>query len=187
MGTFPWGKSGPGVKLISHLNLQPRSRIVELYLHSPHVFMAWQSIKHRDNFNFYLAMTQQNAVGRIIGLQWIVNWEGHGRKWPRPILGIIPAFAWKGWRKWLETSVRIFGVTAEIRTWRLPRTSQDRLPPEPNWSLRRVKTDLEVKKYKLLSLRGCLLIQKIDLCCQIPSTREQIMGWSKEEWRFGFL
>jgi hypothetical protein len=33
--TFPWGHSGRGVKLIAILYLVPRSRMVELYLHSP--------------------------------------------------------------------------------------------------------------------------------------------------------
>jgi hypothetical protein len=27
----------------------PRSRMVELYLHSPYIFMVWYLIKHRDN------------------------------------------------------------------------------------------------------------------------------------------
>jgi hypothetical protein len=31
---FPWGKSGWGVNLITHLHLVPRSRKLELYLHS---------------------------------------------------------------------------------------------------------------------------------------------------------
>jgi hypothetical protein len=32
---FPWGYSAWGVKLTTHLHLVPRSRMVELYLHSP--------------------------------------------------------------------------------------------------------------------------------------------------------
>jgi hypothetical protein len=43
MGTedvFPRGLSGRGVKLTTHLNLVPRSRKVELHLHSPYIFMA---------------------------------------------------------------------------------------------------------------------------------------------------
>jgi hypothetical protein len=34
-GLFPGWYSGWGVKLATHLHLVPRSRIVELYLHSP--------------------------------------------------------------------------------------------------------------------------------------------------------
>jgi hypothetical protein len=36
--------SGQGVKVITHINLVPRSRMVELYFHSPYVFMAWYLI-----------------------------------------------------------------------------------------------------------------------------------------------
>jgi hypothetical protein len=38
MGTgeeFPEGKAAPGVKLTTNLHLQPRSTMVELYLHCP--------------------------------------------------------------------------------------------------------------------------------------------------------
>jgi hypothetical protein len=41
---------GKGVSLTTHLHLVPRLRIVELYLHSPYVFMAWCSIIFRHNF-----------------------------------------------------------------------------------------------------------------------------------------
>jgi hypothetical protein len=34
-GFFPGGKSGKDVKLTTHLHLLPKSRMVELYLHSP--------------------------------------------------------------------------------------------------------------------------------------------------------
>jgi hypothetical protein len=37
---FPRGKSGWGVMLTTHLHLVPRSRMVELYFHSPYFFMA---------------------------------------------------------------------------------------------------------------------------------------------------
>jgi hypothetical protein len=33
-GTFPRGQSGRGVKLTPHLHLVPRSRMMELYIHS---------------------------------------------------------------------------------------------------------------------------------------------------------
>jgi hypothetical protein len=34
-------KCGCGMKLTTHLHLMLRSRMVELYLHSPYVFMTW--------------------------------------------------------------------------------------------------------------------------------------------------
>jgi hypothetical protein len=34
-GLFPWGESDRGLKLTAHLHLVPRSKCVELYLHSP--------------------------------------------------------------------------------------------------------------------------------------------------------
>jgi hypothetical protein len=34
-GLFPCGEGGKGVKLTTHLQLVPRSRMVELYLRSP--------------------------------------------------------------------------------------------------------------------------------------------------------
>jgi hypothetical protein len=37
---FPRGYSGRGADLIIHLDLVPRSRIVELYLHSRYFFVA---------------------------------------------------------------------------------------------------------------------------------------------------
>jgi hypothetical protein len=44
------------MKLITHLHLLPRSRMVELYLHCLHVLMEWCRIKHRDNFTFYFTL-----------------------------------------------------------------------------------------------------------------------------------
>jgi hypothetical protein len=51
-----WGPpSGRGMKLTTHLLLVPRSRMRgALPLPSKHVFMAWCSVKHRDNFTVYL-------------------------------------------------------------------------------------------------------------------------------------
>jgi hypothetical protein len=52
------GALSPGVKWqgreADHLHLVLRSRMVELYLHSPYVFMAQCLTKHRDNFIFTL-------------------------------------------------------------------------------------------------------------------------------------
>jgi hypothetical protein len=42
-GSFPAGKE-PGMKLTTHLHLVLGSRMVELYLHPPCVFMAWYLI-----------------------------------------------------------------------------------------------------------------------------------------------
>jgi hypothetical protein len=46
VGSFPGGKDAWGIKLTSHLHLVPRSRMVELYLHSP--------IRPYANFTFYI-------------------------------------------------------------------------------------------------------------------------------------
>jgi hypothetical protein len=40
-GLFSLGHSGQGVKLTTHPLLYSRSRMVELYVHSPYIFMAW--------------------------------------------------------------------------------------------------------------------------------------------------
>jgi hypothetical protein len=48
---FPRGISGRTVKLTTHVHLMMRSRMMELYIHSP-IFMAWCLVKHRDNFTF---------------------------------------------------------------------------------------------------------------------------------------
>jgi hypothetical protein len=53
-GLFLRGWSGQGAKLTTDLHLVPRSRMVELYLHSPYVFMAWCWIKYRGKFTFFL-------------------------------------------------------------------------------------------------------------------------------------
>jgi hypothetical protein len=58
MGTVRFitgGESGMGVKLITHFNLVPTSRVVELYLHSPiclHSIVPNYLIKCRDKFTF---------------------------------------------------------------------------------------------------------------------------------------
>jgi hypothetical protein len=40
MGLFLWVESGRGVKLTTYLYLVPTSRMIEIYLHFPCVFMA---------------------------------------------------------------------------------------------------------------------------------------------------
>jgi hypothetical protein len=50
-----------GVKLTAHLHAEPRSRMMELYLHSPTVLNY--IIKYRDNFTFPLhAMKKVNGT-----------------------------------------------------------------------------------------------------------------------------
>jgi len=52
-GLFPWGQSGRGVKLTTHLHLVPRSRIRRTIPPLPNT-PSWRGarLKHRDNFSF---------------------------------------------------------------------------------------------------------------------------------------
>jgi hypothetical protein len=62
---LPRGLLCSGVKLTTHLHLVPRSRRVELYLHSPYVFMRGDYlIKHRDiTFTFFtFKMLKMNII-----------------------------------------------------------------------------------------------------------------------------
>jgi hypothetical protein len=48
---FPWGQSGRGVKLTTHLHLVPRSKMRRAIPPLPqYVFMAWFLVKHKVNF-----------------------------------------------------------------------------------------------------------------------------------------
>jgi hypothetical protein len=47
------GKSGRGVKLITHLHLLPRLMCGGIFPLPQYVSMAWCLVKHRDNFKFY--------------------------------------------------------------------------------------------------------------------------------------
>jgi hypothetical protein len=64
-------ESGRGVKVTTHLHLVPRSRMVELYFHSP--MSSWYStylIKHRDSvpfFTFYSPEILHGGTGEIHG------------------------------------------------------------------------------------------------------------------------
>jgi hypothetical protein len=51
-GLFPWGWSGRGVKLTTHLHLGPRSRMRGSIPPPRYTFMTWCLVKHRDNFTF---------------------------------------------------------------------------------------------------------------------------------------
>jgi hypothetical protein len=61
MGTgvsFLWNK-GPGREAYNSVHLVPRSKMVELYLHSPlGLHGVMQLIKHRDDFKFYMTYSQ---------------------------------------------------------------------------------------------------------------------------------
>jgi hypothetical protein len=74
-GFAPGDKAVRGVKLTTHLHLVPRSRLVELYLHSPTRFHVVVLIKHRNNFMCYLEYARR-VCGPIRG-------RG-GRTCPRP-------------------------------------------------------------------------------------------------------
>jgi hypothetical protein len=52
-GLSPWRQSGRDMKLATHLRLVPRSRMVELYFHSP-IHPRGMLINHRDNFTLYM-------------------------------------------------------------------------------------------------------------------------------------
>jgi hypothetical protein len=54
-GFLPWGLSGWGVRLTTHLHLVPRSKNEWSYTStSQYAFMAWCLVMHRDNFTFTL-------------------------------------------------------------------------------------------------------------------------------------
>lgn len=57
------------MKLITHSQLLPTSRMVEIYFQSPYFIMAWYSIKHRDNFFFYPLVTNLNSVAACRGFK----------------------------------------------------------------------------------------------------------------------
>jgi hypothetical protein len=48
-GVFPWGQSGRGVKLTTHLHLVPRSKNAWSYTSIPPIHLQF---KHRENFTF---------------------------------------------------------------------------------------------------------------------------------------
>jgi hypothetical protein len=49
-----------------------------------------------------------------------MNWERFGKKWLRPNRCTLWAFAWRGWGKPRNLSVKITGVLSEIRTEHAP-------------------------------------------------------------------
>jgi hypothetical protein len=53
-GLFP--QAAGGVKLTTYLHITPRSRMVELYLHSP---IRPHGVVVRDNFTFYNCLTDE--------------------------------------------------------------------------------------------------------------------------------
>jgi hypothetical protein len=66
-GLFPWGYSGRGAKLTTHLHLVPKSKNAWSYTSTPqYAFMAWCLVKNKDNFTFTLAYTQLSSVANIL-------------------------------------------------------------------------------------------------------------------------
>jgi hypothetical protein len=60
LGPFPWGWSGRGVKLTTHLHLVPKPSMRGAISPLPqYALMAWSSVKkkHRDNFTFNFNFT----------------------------------------------------------------------------------------------------------------------------------
>jgi hypothetical protein len=63
-GLFSQGQSCRSLKLIIHLHIVPKLRMLELYLHSPLRFHGM--IKHRDNFTLKLYYSLLPTVGLFI-------------------------------------------------------------------------------------------------------------------------
>jgi hypothetical protein len=70
MGTrysFPGGKAARGVKLTTPLHVVLRSKNEWSYTSSPqYAFMAWCSVKHRDNFTFYHYISKYLTIHPIL-------------------------------------------------------------------------------------------------------------------------
>jgi hypothetical protein len=77
-------------------------------------------------WSWYFTMLQVCRLHDVKWLDdwWMTNWKGFGRKC-RSLneLLFIPAFPRGGWGKPQKTSVRIFGVPAEIRKKCLPKNN----------------------------------------------------------------
>jgi hypothetical protein len=67
------------VKLTTHLNLMPRPRIVELYLYSPYVFMAWCLI-NQDQWQFYLTSHSLFLVMLLLLISLSLNFHSISRQ-----------------------------------------------------------------------------------------------------------
>jgi hypothetical protein len=63
---LPRGYSSRGVKRTTHLHQMPRSRMMELYLTPPYVFMAQCLIKHRDNSTFLFLRPTMKILERSL-------------------------------------------------------------------------------------------------------------------------
>jgi hypothetical protein len=61
-GPFPRGKSGRGLTLTTHLHLLPKSRTVELFLHSPYLF-----------FYFFTFLVFSNCLSRLYTYLCVVS------------------------------------------------------------------------------------------------------------------
>jgi hypothetical protein len=81
---FPQDYSGRGVKLTTHLHPVPRSRMVDIYFHSP-IYIHGVLFKHRDNFTFIFIHSSM-AVQPFVG--------------PRPLLQFRNLFYTDGRTPW---------------------------------------------------------------------------------------
>jgi hypothetical protein len=73
-GDFPGSNAAGGVKLTAHLQLVPRSGMVELYLHFPNC----HGIMHRGSFMLPLyeatnIITFVTTAGRLVMFEWTSN------------------------------------------------------------------------------------------------------------------
>jgi hypothetical protein len=58
------------MKLTTHLYLVLKSRMVEIYLHSPYIFLAWCLIRHRDSFT----LTFEGGI--VLCVEWLAGNSG---------------------------------------------------------------------------------------------------------------
>jgi hypothetical protein len=106
------------------------THIFILLLNISHVPVIWQAVYpiHPYNLKHFVPAVHLRILHRI---KWLNNSERWtGKMWPN--LKYIPAFASRHWGKARKTSVRIFGVLANIRTRHLPTTQTRKVTAWPN-------------------------------------------------------
>jgi hypothetical protein len=81
-GLFPRKQSGRDVKVTSHFRLVPRSRMVELYLHSPTCLHGIMLYLTKCKENYFLSCTLQNRLLSAIDL---IPWAFDSRQGQGPI------------------------------------------------------------------------------------------------------
>jgi hypothetical protein len=80
---FSWGQIGRDVKLTTSLHLVPRSRMVELYLHSPmclHGVVLNYTIRYRNNFMHLLSQLDVSQPYGLHGLLLFQHFAGGTEK-----------------------------------------------------------------------------------------------------------